>query len=166
MQGAGTLCLQLLGEGNSSQVKAGCNFIHDIVNNPKNPKQSRVHWDNNWNIGGIHGNPVYYWYYCTQAMFHAGGNRWKAWHERFTPQAMRAQNAEGYWVCPGLDRDQNGKIAAAGSRKGNMDKWYTTAMTALSLQVYYRYLPSYKLEKGAKEAEASELDKIDEELGF
>lgn len=168
MQGAGTLCLQLLGEGNSSAAKAGCKFINDIINNPKEPKKTRIKWDDmTWAIQGLHSNPVYYWYYCTQAMFHSGGSHWKDWHEKFTPVAMRAQNPQGYWESPGrivTYKNEQGKMVTGS--KGTIDKWYTTAMTALSLQVYYRYLPSYKLEKGKKEAEATELDKIDDELGF
>lgn len=159
MQGAGTLCLQLLGEGNSPAAKAGAKFINDFVNNPKEPNKTRIKWDDSWKIEGAHANPLYYWYYCTQAMFHAGGSFWKDWHERFTPLAMRKQSSEGYWESPGTEKEK-------GKSKGSHDKWYTTALTALSLQVYYRYLPSYKLEKGKKEAAPTELDKIDEDLGF
>ena len=158
MQGAGTLCLQLLGEGNSMQAKAGIKFINDIILNPKSPEKSRIKWDGSWKIAGMYSNPIYYWYYCTQVMFHSGGSHWKDWHEKFTPIAMAKQNSEGWWSSPGTE-DKPGS-------KGKSDKWYTTALTALSLQVYYRYLPSYKLEKGKKDVEASELDKIDEELGF
>ena len=161
MQGAGTLCLQLLGEGNSMQAKAGVKFINDIVLNPKNPEKSRIHWDGNWPISGMHSNPLYYWYYCTQVMFHSGGSHWTDWHKKFTPIAMAKQSKDGYWESPGT-LDPKTKNAS----KGKSDKWYTTALTALSLQVYYRYLPSYKLEKGKKDVEATELDKIDEELGF
>ena len=164
MQGAGTLCLQLLGEGNSMQAKAGVKFINDVVLNTKKPKDSRIHWDGNWPIAGIYSNPVYYWYYCTQVMFHSGGSHWKDWHEKFTPIAMAKQDKEGWWSSPGTET--KGKNGEKDGSKGKSDKWYTTALTALSLQVYYRYLPSYKLEKGKKDVEATELDKIDEELGF
>lgn len=166
MQGAGTLCLQLLGEGNSAAAKNGVKFIYDIILNPKTLTKTHVHWDNvHFTIAGPYSNPLYYWYYCTQAMFHAGGSQWKDWHERFTPLAMKAQNPEGYWDSPGKLAPPSKDLPNGGS-KGAYDRWYTTALTALSLQVYYRYLPSYKLEKGKKEAEASELDKIDEDLGF
>lgn len=158
MQGAGTLCLQLLGAGDCDEAKAGLEYIlHHIVCDD-NPGKTRIRWDDFWSIRNNTSNPAYYWYYCTQAMFHGGGHYWKKWNERFTPMAIKAQSPEGYWECPGTVTRKGGK--------GDYDKWYTTSLIALSLQVYYRYLPTYKLQRNQEVAKASKMDDIDEQLGF
>lgn len=155
MQGAAVLCLQLLGEGNCPEAKAGLEFIDKIVNNSKHPDDSRVKWvDSMWKTD-LWANPLYYWYYCTQAMFHAGQRPWKDWNDHFSPMCIAKQNPEGYWDSPG-----------AGGKKNQIDKWYTTALCALSLQVYYRYLPTYKMPKQAVKVEKTTMESLDDDLGL
>ena len=99
-------------------------------------------------------NPMYYWYYCTQAMFHAGQRPWKDWNDHFSQMAIAKQNPEGYWDSPGV------------GKKNQIDKWYTTALCALSLQVYYRYLPTYKMPKQAVKVEKTTMESLDDDLGL
>ena len=149
LQGAGTLCLQLLGSGDSFAAKAGVKFISEkctvVWNNPKRK------------IEAAHANPIYAWYYQTQVMFHAGKTSWKNWNDVCAPQMIKYQHQEGYWECPNQDK---GKFSC------NYDKWYTTTLAALSLQVYYRYLPTYKMPKGIAKADKTTMEKLDDDLGL
>jgi len=155
MQGAAVLCLQLLGEGSCPEAKDGIEFIDKIVNNAKHSNESRVQWrDDMWTTPGLHANPLYYWYYCTQAMFHAGQRPWKDWNDHFSPMCIAKQNPEGYWSSPGA------------TKQHSIDKWYTTALCALSLQVYYRYLPTYKMPKQAVKIEKTTMESLDDDLGL
>ena len=77
---------------------------------------------------------MYYWYYGTLAMYISGGEAWEQWnqqmkHTLLTLQATSGAN-EGSW-------EPNGLWAGYGGRA------YSTAMAALTLEVYYRYLPVY-----------------------
>jgi hypothetical protein len=77
---------------------------------------------------------LYYWYYGTLAMFQLGGERWERWNDRLTATLLSTQNQSGH---------------AAGSwdpqRPFGVDggRIFSTATSALCLEVYYRYLPLY-----------------------
>ena len=146
IQGAGTLCLQLLGEGNSTEVRAG---VKNIVENDK------VVWPDAAEFQA-HSNPAYNWYYETQAMFHGGTNTWNKWNKTFTDVMTEHQLTDGHWECPGKK-----------SNRPEYDSYYTTCLCALSLQVYYRYLPSYKMPKAlTRKPGGSVLDAVDSDLGL
>jgi len=77
---------------------------------------------------------TYYWYYATLAMFQHGGDAWSTWNARLKSELIDHQETED---------------EAAGSWKPN-DNWsrtagrvYQTAICTLTLEVYYRYLPSF-----------------------
>jgi len=74
MQGAGTLCLQLVGEKTSPEARAGVKNISE---------NHVVEWDDTKEHKG-HSNPTYNWYYETQAMFHGGTSTWKKWNKNFS----------------------------------------------------------------------------------
>ena len=120
MQGAGTLCLELLGAWQSSQARS-------LVNG----YLSRMKPD--WDQGGQHAS--YEWYYCTQAIFHGGKKDFQRWWSTFVPMLVKHQQADGHWVEP--------------TTKPGGDQGYTpylaTALNALTLQVPYRYRPMYKV---------------------
>jgi hypothetical protein len=83
------------------------------------------------------GNP-YFWYYGTLAMFRAGGGAWSTWNEAMKKTLLPAQTADGSWTP--ID------VYARYARDGANDKSYTTALSVLSLEVYYRYyLPLLKV---------------------
>jgi hypothetical protein len=148
MQGAGTLCLQLIGEGDSRQAKDGVKWIRDNVT---------IEWDRNKEYAA-HSNPVYNWYYQTQAMFHAGRATWTRWNRQMKQELVRNQKPgddtddgqnTGYWESPGR------------WKRPSYDPWYTTCLCTLSLQVYYRYLPTFKMPKKMVKAEKTILDSVD-----
>ncbi len=146
IQGAGTLCLQLIGEGSSPEARAGVQRIHE---------KYQVVWDDKKEHKG-HSNPAYAWYYQTQAMFHAGRTYWKEWNENFSNILIRKQKPDGHWDVPGKKSKEQPEYGP----------WYTTTLCCLSLQVYYRYLPTYKMPKRVAKKATSLLDSIDEDLGL
>ena len=77
----------------------------------------------------------YYWYYGTLVMFQMGGDYWKQWNKAMRDMLVSNQRKggpdDGSW-------DPNGKY---GQRAGRA---FSTAVGALCLEVYYRYLPMYK----------------------
>ena len=117
MTGCGTLCLQLLGRGNSPCVTAGIQYLERVQpqwpsGRDKDGKPAKV--------------PVYAWYYVTQAKFQKGGKVWDSWNRAFVREVIANQQSDGHWE----NGDWGGDV-------------YTTCLCTLMLEVYYRYLPSY-----------------------
>ena len=77
---------------------------------------------------------MYYWYYGTLAMFHAGGEDWEIWNEAMKQTLLPMQRSSG---SEAGSWDPNGMWGGYGGRV------YSTATAALNLEVYYRYLPVY-----------------------
>ncbi len=81
---------------------------------------------------------TYYWYYGTLAMYQHQGPSWSRWNDAITDQLLAHQrrdgDAAGSW-------DPEGEWADVGGRV------YQTAICALTLEVYYRYLPLYSMER-------------------
>ena len=79
---------------------------------------------------------MYYWYYGTLALFQMGGHWWARWNAHLRDLLIARQCTEGdrrgSWDPPERGFD------AAGGRV------YTTALNALTLEIYYRYLPFYR----------------------
>ena len=81
-------------------------------------------------------NPdIYYWYYATLAMYHHGGAAWTEWNAAIREtliNSQRRQGAEaGSWDPRRPWGDYGGRV-------------FSTAMSTLCLEVYYRYLPLYQ----------------------
>jgi hypothetical protein len=75
---------------------------------------------------------MYYWYYGTYALFQFGGAEWLDWNERMKSTLLGAQrkgniDEDGSW-------DPIDEWGAAGGRV------YTTALGAMTLEVYYRFV--------------------------
>ena len=117
------LSLQLLGHGSTAQVRQGLSSLGDADCNWSRPPQ--------W--------PMYAWYYVTQTKFHQGGGNWSSWNNRFAPQFIRNQNPDGSWNSAGIAAFPSGNTG-----RENYHAVYSTTLAALSLQVYYRFLPTYQ----------------------
>jgi hypothetical protein len=77
---------------------------------------------------------LYYWYYGSLALFQHGGEHWKRWNSQLTATLLGTQEKSGH---------QKGSwtpLAPFGVDGGRV---FTTATSALCLEVYYRYLPLY-----------------------
>ena len=119
---AAVLSLQLLGHGGDSEVQKGLDFLGGADCAWKNPPA--------W--------PMSTWYYVTQAKFHQGGAAWTAWNKQFVLPFIGNQNADGSWTSPAMNLKM--RISA----REDVHPVYATTFAALTLQVYYRYLPTYK----------------------
>lgn len=82
---------------------------------------------------------IYYWYYATQLLHNMKGKEWEQWNRRVRDGLVGIQVHgdgcdRGSWdpELPQPDR--------WGSRVGRL---YTTSLSLLTLEVYYRYLPLY-----------------------
>jgi hypothetical protein len=77
-----------------------------------------------------HDKDFYLWYNCTLAMFQAGGDNWKRWNSIVRDTIINLQRHDG---CTRGSWDPNSRW---GDRGGRI---YSTALAALTLEVYYRY---------------------------
>jgi len=116
MTGAGVLCLQMIGCGKDAETQLGLKALQSYV-----PK-----WEDggNWALYGM--------YYITQAKFQESEAAFKAWNLIFAPMYCQNQNADGSWSAMKKD-NEDGQGAV-----------FTTTLAALTLEVYFRYLPTYK----------------------
>ncbi len=133
LTGVGVLCLQLIGHAKDKEVALGVKAMADYECDWKNPTK--------W--------PMYSWYYVTQAKFQSGGGTWNSWNSKFAPVITKNQCEDGHWDSPEAGETKQGPV-------------YSTCLAALTLQVYYRFLPTYapvKVEE--KKEEKTEEVKVD-----
>ncbi|WP_162006733.1 prenyltransferase/squalene oxidase repeat-containing protein [Roseimaritima sediminicola] len=83
--------------------------------------------------GPTHRN-VYHDYYASLALHHASHPRWKEWHPQVRDHLVQTQARQGHEEGSWNFRDHYGDVGG---------RLYTTAMCAMILEVYYRYLPLY-----------------------
>jgi len=149
MTGVGVVALQLLGGGKFPETKRAMEAIskerfESYVKVADKPQE----WTE------ISEKHLYGWYYDTQAMFNASEQlgmkkEWKAWRKIFEKVLIRAQNPEGYWETKGHigGADIPGRILS-------------TCFSCLQLEVYYRYLPTFDINKMDAAAEPSSIDTV------
>lgn len=131
MTAIGTLMFQLMGHGRAPEARAGSQLVQELAS---------VSWEDSgpWSM--------YRWYYITQVMFQTGGTTWNAWNNQFAPAFVRNQNEDGSWTSP------SGRLEVGGSgREVNHGPVYATSFAALSLQVYYRILPTFAVLEAVEE---------------
>jgi hypothetical protein len=136
LTGAGILCMQFLGQARSREVRGAL---------PQMMKSFPFDWEN---PNGR--SPVYYWYYNTQAAFQEGGAVWDSWNKQYQMPLTNAQKvigkeASGYVDHKGQPQaigswNSPGKTELTGGNGEVMD----TILCTLMLEVYYRYLPTFK----------------------
>jgi hypothetical protein len=88
------------------------------------------------NLPDVSRPDEYYWYYGTLAMFQYGGEPWNAWNGKMRDTLVRLQRRggelQGSW-------DPIGPWGSVGGRI------YSTALSTMCLEVYYRFLPLYQV---------------------
>ncbi len=77
---------------------------------------------------------VYHDYYATMALHHYRHRGWETWNDQLRDHLVRSQATEGHETGSWHFHDKWGDIGG---------RVYTTAMCALTLEVYYRFLPLY-----------------------
>jgi len=84
-------------------------------------------------VQGIQGRDYYYWYYATNALHHAGGSNWRKWNDvmkvALPEMQIKTGRERGSWPAEG---DPHG---GAGGRL------YSTVLSILCLEAYYRHMP-------------------------
>jgi hypothetical protein len=76
----------------------------------------------------------YYWYYATLALSQTQGDAWQRWNAALQRELLARQRSSGKL---GGSWDPNTVWGGYGGRV------YATALAALSLEVYYRFMPLY-----------------------
>ena len=79
---------------------------------------------------------LYYWYYGTLAMYQYGGRPWERWNAAVRDTLISEQVTDGPMAG---SWDSNGPWGRYGGRL------YSTALATLTLEVYYRLLPLYRM---------------------
>lgn len=105
--GAGCLALIVMGERNSEETKRGLEYL---MTKPPGTRDGHI---------------FYALYYCTQAMYQAGGKYWTYWYPKAAEYLISTQRPDGSWY------DGPGQP-------------YGTAMGILALQVPATLLPIYQ----------------------
>ncbi len=174
MSSLGILCMGLLGEGDSKEARKSLEWVKK--NNRLGLKTCswRYSKDVHEEYGKAFTFAIYTWYYQTQMLFqatHGQGPVWQAWNSAFSKSLISEQSPDGSWSTPAekygsSDLDPK-KVNAEWSHVRYFEspkdlKIYATAYCCLSLEVYYRYLPTYKLlkegrAKGHRQKEADDL---------
>ncbi len=124
--GMSVLSLYLLGHGEDSEVKAALRVMKgkDAAGN----YNYAADWEKTKGVGYV----LYGWYYITQAMFQAADPEcWEYWNPRFSKMLTERQKKDGSWVYPSQSQEKYGPV-------------YSTSLCCLMLEVYYRYLPTYR----------------------
>lgn len=88
------------------------------------------------NRPGTGEDNVYYWYYATMALFQLQDENWRRWNQALKSRLLATQvpayqKEPGSWEPDKLWGGYGGRV-------------YSTAMSCLCLEVYYRYLPMYQ----------------------
>lgn len=77
---------------------------------------------------------MYLNYYATQVLYHRGGPAWERWNSKMRDYLIAMQAKEGHengsWFFQDYHDDRGGRLL-------------NTALSILTLEVYYRYLPLY-----------------------
>lgn len=84
---------------------------------------------------GRSNGDVYYNYYATLLLFHLGGPMWEIWNPSIREHLVKTQNQMGHEAGSWFFEDQYAKEGG---------RLYTTAMCAMTLEVYYRFSPLYQ----------------------
>ncbi|MCP4787767.1 MAG: terpene cyclase/mutase family protein [Fuerstiella sp.] len=79
---------------------------------------------------------MYYWYYGTLAMYQYGGQPWEEWNSVVRDTLISQQRHDGQFAG---SWDPNGPWGRYGGRL------YSTAISTMTLEVYYRLLPLYRM---------------------
>jgi hypothetical protein len=141
MTAAGLLNRQYLGWGiRTPELHKGCQYMLQNLPPAKAKPDDKL-------------GPIYYYYYAAQVMHHMGGDYWNKWNPLCRDFLIATQQKEGHkagsWNAEGADWGVQG---------GRM---YTTSLSILTLEVYYRHLPLYRREAGLREGEGDQKPEME-----
>ena len=115
MTAEGLACRIFLGEDNRLATTEAASFLmHEL------PGDGQIN--------------LYYWYYATLSLHQLQDENWQLWNAALQQRLLRGQRVEG---------PHSGSWDPDTVWGGFGGRVYSTAMAALCLEVYYRYLPLY-----------------------
>ena len=134
---AALFALSLMGEDIASpKFSAAREFLLE-----RQPSGYRYTGDDDF-VYRARGN-LYFYYYATLALFRVGEGPWRAWNEAMKETLLPAQEEDGSWEPISIYAEYAGD--------DDDDRSYTTAMSILTLEVYYRYFtPLLEVKPGKK----------------
>ena len=137
MTAVGLLCSQYLGMARTDpRMIAGTSCL---TQNAPNVRGHYLYDDDQINLTGRN---IYYWYYATQVMHNQPGPAWDKWNRKMRRLLIETQAssgcASGSWDPAAPTKDLWG---------GYGGRLMVTSLSALTLEVYYRYLPLYQLDQ-------------------
>lgn len=122
LSAAGLLTREYLGwKKDNADLLAGCKYLMENL-----PPESGT------NLGAI-----YYFYYATQVLHHMEGTDFDLWNYRMREHLIRSQEKDGH-----KDGSWSPQATDWGSAGGRL---YATSLALMTLEVYYRHLPLYRL---------------------
>jgi hypothetical protein len=80
-------------------------------------------------------NNMYYNFYASQVLHHMGGPNWSKWNPKMRDYLVKSQSTAGHETGSWYFDEDHANIGG---------RLYTTAMGALTLEVYYRHMPLYQ----------------------
>lgn len=83
---------------------------------------------------GISNHDIYRNYYATLLLYHVGGPAFTQWNERMRDSLVQTQSRTSHAAGSWYFDDKFGEVGG---------RLYTTAMAAMTLEVYYRFSPIY-----------------------
>lgn len=83
---------------------------------------------------GVSKKDIYFDFYTTLVLHHVGHQRWQQWNETMRDYLVRTQEVAGHEAGSWHFREAYGDVGG---------RLYTTAMAAMTLEVYYRYTPLF-----------------------
>ncbi len=125
MSAVGLLCSQYLHAGRQDPVIVG--GVQYLMANQPDEQNARN---------------IYYWYYATQVMHNMADKDWDTWNRKMRKILVASQAREG---CATGSWDPDKPTRDAWGPQGG--RIMQTSLSCLTLEVYYRYLPLYKLDK-------------------
>jgi hypothetical protein len=132
MTAVGMVCRQFMGVANSDPL-----LLKEAELLAKTPPK----WEPKSEVSSP--QEPYYWYYGTLAMFQMGGAYWAKWNEALKPTLVNNQCKANGQPLDGSVNDKDGSWDADMGWGPTGGRVYHTAINALSLEIYYRYLPMY-----------------------
>ena len=145
MTGVGMVCRVFMGWKRTHPYLIGCaNLLIDYL------PEWMAGMNQAQNVAWYH----YYWYYGTLAMHQMGGKYWRAWNQKIKKMYPDKQRTSPTELAGSWDPD---------TTLLNGGRLFSTPMSILSLQTYYRFSPLFADEFG-EEGEVTEEDRKAEDL--
>jgi hypothetical protein len=133
MTAAGMACRQFMGVPSQDPLlKGGAKLL---LRQTPQWQDARAHFSSR-------DRGFYYWYYGTLCMFQMGGESWKTWNKDMKKALLENQRKGG--PLDGSIKDVDGSWDPHTPIEKYGGRVMTTAMGALTLEVYYRYKPIHK----------------------